>query len=213
MKEMQSLAVKTRTGTGKGANRRLRAEGMVPGVYYDDTGANIMVQVEHLPLQKLYSKTSSSHVFNLKIETESGEEVKPSLVWQVENHPTKARFLHVDFYGVDINKTIHVHIPVEVVGKARGQVQGGVVEVHRDTIEVASLPMSIPDKIVIDITKLELNESVQVADLSLPTGVTAIHEDNFAVLSIVLPQAAPEEEETAEAAPEGEAAAGEEPAA
>jgi ribosomal protein L25 (general stress protein Ctc) len=89
MKETLSLAVKTRAGRGKGANRKLRATDMVPGVYYDDKGVNIPVMVEHMPLQKLYSKTASSHVFELKIDSEAGQETKPSLIWQLQFHPTK----------------------------------------------------------------------------------------------------------------------------
>ena len=196
MKEMQTLAVSTRTGLGKGANRKLRAEDMVPGVYYDAAGANIPVMVEHLPLEKLYAKTSSAHVFHLDIAGESGKETKPALVWKLQHHPTKARITHVDFYGVDLEKPIRVHIPVEVTGKAKGQVKGGALEIHRETIEVSSLPLSIPDKVVIDITDLDVNESVQVADLKLPEGVTAVYDDNFAILGVVMPEA-----EEAEAAP------------
>jgi len=186
---MQNLAVTTRAGLGKGANRKLRAEDMVPGIYYDATGANIPVMVEHLPLQKLYAKTSSAHVFHLNIKGEAGQDVKPALVWKLEHHPTKPRITHVDFYGVDLEKPIRVHIPVEVTGKAKGQVKGGVLELHRETIEVASLPLSIPDKVVIDITPLDVNESVQVADLQLPEGVSAVYDDNYAILAIVMPEA------------------------
>lgn len=189
MREMQSLAVTTRAGLGKGANRKLRAEDMVPGIYYDATGANIPVMVEHLPLQKLYAKTSSAHVFHLNIAGEAGQDVKPALVWKLEHHPTKPRITHVDFYGVDLEKPIRVHIPVEVTGKAKGQIKGAVLELHRETIEVSSLPLSIPDKVVIDITPLDVNESVQVADLVLPEGVSAVYDDNYAILAIVMPEA------------------------
>ncbi|WP_428566883.1 MAG: 50S ribosomal protein L25/general stress protein Ctc [Solidesulfovibrio sp. DCME] len=189
MKEMQSLAVTTRTGLGKGANRKLRAKDMVPGIYYDAAGTNIPVMVEHLPLQKLFAKTSSAHVFHLNIDGEASQGNKPALVWKLEYHPTKSRITHVDFYGVDLEKPIRVHIPVEVVGKAKGQVKGGALDLHRESIEVSSLPLSIPDKVVIDITNLDINESVQVADLVLPEGVTAVYDDNFAILAIILPEA------------------------
>lgn len=189
MKEMQSLAVTTRTGLGKGANRKLRAKDMVPGIYYDAAGTNIPVMVEHLPLQKLFAKTSSAHVFHLNIDGEANQGSKPALVWKLEYHPTKSRITHVDFYGVDLEKPIRVHIPVEVVGKAKGQVKGGALDLHRESIEVSSLPLSIPDKVVIDITSLDINESVQVADLVLPEGVTAVYDDNFAILAIILPEA------------------------
>jgi len=204
MKETQSLAVQTRAGLGKGANRKLRATGMVPGVYYDAKGVNIPVMVDHLPLKKLYSKTASSHVFDLKIEADGKQETKPALVWKLEYHPTKPRITHVDFYGVDLTKTIHVHIPVEVVGKSKGQVKGGILEIYRETIEVSSLPLSIPDKVVIDITEVDLNGNVQIADIALPEGVKAIYEENYAILGVMMPSA---EDLAAEAAEKAEAAA------
>lgn len=207
MKETLSLAVKTRPGLGKGANRKLRATDMVPGVYYDATGVNVPVMVEHLPLQKLYAKTASSHVFDLRIESESGQDTKPALIWQLQYHPTKSKITHVDFYGVDLTKEIAVHIPVEVVGKAVGIVKGGALEVYRETLEVTCLPLAIPDKVIIDITPLDINQHVKVADITLPEGVKAVYEDNFAILGVLLPSA--EDEEPAE----GEAAAAPEQAA
>ena len=211
MKETLSLAVKTRAGRGKGANRKLRATEMVPGVYYDATGVNIPVMVEHMPLRKLFSKASSSHVFQLQIESESGQETKPSLIWQLQYHPTKDLITHVDFYGVDLTKEISVHIPVEVEGKAAGIVKGGVLEVYRDTLEVTCLPLAIPDKVIIDVTALDLNEHIKVEDIKLPEGVKAVFEDNFAVVGVVVPSAE-EEEAPAEAGAEEAAAQEETPA-
>jgi large subunit ribosomal protein L25 len=185
MSQTQSLAVKTRAGLGKGACRKLRAEDMVPGVYYDAKGVNVPVMVEHLPLQKLYSKIASSHVFDLLIDGEAGQETKPALVWKVEHHPTKPRITHVDFYGVDLTKEIQVHVPVEVVGKSKGQVKGGLLEIHRETIEVICLPLAIPDKVVIDITNIDINESIQIADVILPEGVKAVYDNNYAVVGVL----------------------------
>ena len=185
MSQTQSLAVKTRAGLGKGACRKLRAQDLVPGVYYDTKGTNIPVMVEHLPLQKLYSKTASAHVFDLLIESDGGQETKPSLVWKVVHHPTKPRITHVDFYGVDLTKEIEVFVPVEVVGKAKGQVKGGLLEIYRETIEIVCLPMAIPDKVVIDITNIDINENVHIADVTLPEGVKAVYDKNYAVVGIL----------------------------
>jgi large subunit ribosomal protein L25 len=201
MKETLSLAVKTRAGFGKGANRKLRATDMVPGVYYDAKGVNIPVMVEHMPLRKLYSKTASSHVFDLLIESESGQETKPALIWKLQHHPTKSKITHVDFYGVDLTKEITVHIPVEVVGKAIGIVKGGALEIYRDSIEVNCLPLAIPDKVVIDTTPLDINQHVKIADITLPEGVKAVYDDNFAILGVLLPTAEDETEGAGEEAP------------
>ncbi|MFZ5810902.1 MAG: 50S ribosomal protein L25/general stress protein Ctc [Thermodesulfobacteriota bacterium] len=197
MKEQLSLAVKPRSGRKKGACRRLRAANLVPGIFYDSKGTNIPVLVDELPLTKLQQKTGSSHVFDLVIESESGTETRPSLIWNLQRHPFKPRITHVDFYGVDLNKLIRVSVPVVVTGKAKGVVLGGKLEVFRDMIEVECLPLSIPDKVVIDVTALEPNENVAVADLTLPEGVKAVYDDNFAVVGVVYE--AEEEEKTAEA--------------
>lgn len=197
MKETQSLAVKTRAGLGKGANRKLRATDMVPGIYYDAKGVNIPVKVEHMPPQKLYSKTASAQVFNLIIESDAGQETKPSLIWKLQYHPTKSKITHVDFYGVDLTKEIAVHIPVEVVGKAKGMVKGGELVIYRETLEVTCLPLAIPEKVIIDITPLDVNQHVKVAEVVLPEGVKAVYEDNFAILGVLLPSA---EDEAAPAA-------------
>ena len=75
-------------------------------------------------------------------------------------------------------------------------VKGGALEVYRETLEVSCLPLAIPDKVVVDITPLDLNQHIKVADITLPEGVKAVYEDNFAILGVLLPTA--EEEETSE---------------
>ena len=118
-------------------------------------------------------------------EGDAGAETKPALVWKVEHHPTKPRITHVDFYGVDLTKEIQVRVPVEVVGKSKGQVKGGQLEIHRESIEVLCLPLVIPDKIVLDITNVDINESILIADVVLPEGVKAVYDNNYAVIGVL----------------------------
>ncbi len=198
MKEQQNLTVTTRTDTGKGACRKLRAKNLVPGVYYDGKGANIPVMAEETPLTKLYLSGASSHVFNLLIDVDGKKEKKPALIWSLLRHPVKSKIMHVDFYGVDLEKEIKVHIPVEVEGKAKGVVVGGRLEVFRDTIEVECLPMSIPEKLVLDVTDLDANESIMVSEVEFPEGVKAVFDDNFAVVGVVTRSETEELEEEGE---------------
>ncbi len=185
MKEQLSLAVKPRSAKGKGACRRMRVESLVPGIFYDSKGTNIPVMVSELPLTKLREKTGSSHVFDLVIEAEDGPQTRPSLIWNVQRHPTKPRITHVDFYGVDLDKVIRVSVPVVVTGKAKGVVLGGKLEIFRDMIEVECLPLSVPDQVTIDVTPLDPNENISVADLVLPDGVKAVFDDDYAVVGVV----------------------------
>jgi large subunit ribosomal protein L25 len=197
MKEQLSLTVQSRDARGKGPNRRLRGEQLVPGVFYDDKGLNIPVVVADLPFRKVYQKVGSSHVFDLIIEKDGRTETHPSLIWVVQNHPWKNQVNHVDFYGIDPNKPVHISVALEFVGKAKGTTVGGKLEIFRESLEVVCLPAAIPDKIVIDVTELDMNQHVSVKDLALPEGVKALYDQNFTVVGVINPVAEAAEEEAA----------------
>ena len=104
MSEMKTLSVEKRSGFGKGPNRRLRAEALVPGVYYAADGVNVPVQMPALPLSKIYEQVGRTNVFNLEIDDNGVKTTHPVFVWDAQYHPVKGVFTHVDFYGVDLDK-------------------------------------------------------------------------------------------------------------
>jgi large subunit ribosomal protein L25 len=203
MAELLKLNVQERAELGKGPNRRLRATGMVPGIYYDAKGANIPVKVEMVPLQKAYAAVGNAQVFELVLERGGKTETMPALLWRVRNEPVKGVPEHVDFFGVDLTKEIKVAVHFELTGTSKGVKLGGVLEQYRDSIEVICKPMDIPESIVIDITDLDVMDSVHIEDVAFPEGVTPVFDENYAVLSVTAMQEEAEGEE-------GEAAAEEE---
>ena len=212
MAELLKLNVQERTELGKGPNRRLRATGMVPGVYYDSKGANIAVKVEMVPLQKAYSALGSAQVFDLVLEKEGKTETHASLLWRVRNEPVKGTPEHVDFFGVDLEKELRIAVHFEVVGEevAPGVKLGGVVELYRDSVEVTCKPMDIPESIVLEIGEMEIGDSIRIEDIEFPAGVTATFDENYTVVAVHEPRAVEEEvedEEAAEVEVVGEAAA------
>lgn len=204
MSDQHVLGVDIRSEKGTAVSRRLRAGSLVPGVYYNAGGANILFSVAQTPLQKLFSKVGLSQVFQLEIREQGQARQQPAIIRDVQYHPVKGTISHVDFYGVDLTKKIHVYIPVEVKGKAKGLVVGGVLEIFRDELEVVGLPLAIPKKIVIDVTHLDINHNVQIQDLTLPPDVEFVFDDNFAVVGMVSPSS--DSELTAEEAAEESAA-------
>ncbi len=203
MSEMVSLAVRQRMDGGKGPNRRYREQGKVPCVFYDSKGKNIKILVDDLPLRKVYRSAGSTSVIQLEITEEGQTETLPCLIWKVHNHPFKNQILHVDFMGVDLQKEIKIIVPLEITGTPKGvKVQGGKLEQFREHIEVVCLPMSIPDKITVDVTELEINHNINVQDLVLPEGVSTASDENFAVVGV---QAPTSDEESSEEAEEAEA--------
>lgn len=204
MAELLKLNIQERTKLGKGPNRRLRLEGMVPGIYYDAKGANIPVKVEMVPLQKAYRALGNTQVFDLVLEKDGKTETIPSLLWRVRNEPVKGMPEHVDFFGVDLEKEIKVSVPFKVEGSSRGVKLGGILEQFRESVELICKPMAIPSSIVIDITDLDILDSVHIADIEFPEGTTPLFEDNYAVVAVTSRTAASEEGEEEEEVEETE---------
>ena len=199
-----TLNVQKREQHGKGTGARLRAQDIIPGVYYTAAGENISVQAPSLPLEKMYEKVGHTTVFNLEIDDNGTKKTYPVLIWQLQRHPYKKRFTHVDFYGVDLEKEIKVDVPLEIVGTSKGVKLGGVLETYRETVRLSAKPLDMPKKVTIDVTDMDINSSVMVADLQLPANVKAVFDQNFAVVSVLLPG---KDDGAADEAAEGEAAA------
>lgn len=181
----KTLSVQKREGCGKGPAGRLRAQKLIPGVFYTAKGENVAVQAPALPLEKLFEEVGRTTVFNLEIDDNGQKNVHPVMFWQVQSHPYKKAFTHVDFYGVDLNKTVTVEVPLEIVGVSRGVKLGGILEIYREVIPVQSKPLNMPKKIVVDVSEMDINDTVNVADLKLPEGVAAVFDQNFAVVSVL----------------------------
>lgn len=198
MAELLTLKVLPRAEKGKGCCRRIRTKDMVPGIYYNQQGENIAVQVEMLPLTKTYGKIGRSRVFHLELEQDGASKSLPSLIKTVQYDPIKSTPIHVDFYGVDLERDIKVDVRVVVEGKAKGIILGGLLEIFRDTMEVVCKPLDVPEKIVIDVTDLDIGVNLHASDVKLPAGVRAVYDDNYAVVGVVAQEA---EEAKADAAP------------
>lgn len=199
MAELMKLSVRPRAEKGKGTCRRMLAKDLVPGIYYNQKGQNIPVVVDMLPLTKLHRKVGSSRVFHLEMDLDGKAESMPSLIWDMQYDPLKSTPIHVDFYGVDLDREIKVDVRVVVEGKAKGIILGGLLEVFRDTLEVICKPLDVPEKIVIDVTDLDVGVNLHIDEIKLPAGVRAVFDDNFAVVGIV----AQEVEEDAKTADSG----------
>lgn len=188
MSEMKTLSVQKRSAFGKGPNRRLRVEALVPGVYYAADGTNVAVQMPALPLSKVYEQVGRTNVFNLEIDDNGTKTLHPVFVWDAQYHPVKGIFTHVDFYGVDLDKNIKVEVPVEFVGTSKGVKLGGTLETYRESVTLSARPQLMPRKITVDITNLELGQSIKVSELALPEGVQAVFKTDFAVVAVVTEQ-------------------------
>lgn len=196
MSQSLSLTAKRREKTGKNANRKLRAGGVIPAVFYMAGGESIPLEVNEAALNKLYAQAGRTTLFDLVIEDNG---THPSLIWDVEYYPTKNRFQHIDFYGVDLDKELKIRIPLEFSGVAKGTKLGGKLEVYRERIHIWAKPANLPKKIVVDIADLDVGQGLRVADLPMPEGVRAAYDINFAIITVTMPGAGKEGDEEGEA--------------
>ncbi len=205
MSETAQLKIQYRSKCGKGANRKLREKGIVPGIFYSFDGENIPVQVEQLPLSRVFGEVGMSQIVELAIERDGKTTTKPALIKALVQHPVKRMYTHVDFFGLDMSHDVVVSVPVRLVGKSQGEVTGGVLQLFRETLELRCKPANIPEAVEVDVTNLQLNENLLIEELALPEGTEAIYEEVFAVVGLVLPNASSDDEESEDGEAEAEA--------
>ena len=181
----KTLSARKRGEFGKGAAHRLRAEGLVPGVYYNGKGDNILLDVSAKELERLYFEIGGTTVFNLEIDDNGTKTTHPAFFWEVQKHPYKKRFVHVDCYGVDLEQEVKIKVPLEFTGTAKGVKVGGYLETYREYVWVAAKPMDMPAKIVIDVTDMGINEHVTVDKLPMPVGSRAVYDNVFTIVSVL----------------------------
>lgn len=208
-----ALSAETRDGTGKGVARKLRAGGSIPAVIYGKKRAAQSISVNPDALQKLLRSASG---MNTLIDLSLSGKTSTVLVKGLERDPVRGRYLHADFYEVDLTRKVTVAVPVHLVGKAAGTDFGGILDHPLRELLVECLPREIPPRIDVDVTALQVNDSIHVSDLKLAPGLTIKTDGALAVASVVLPAAeevaapaaaeVPAEGEAAAAAPAAEAA-------
>ena len=206
-----SLAVEIRTQTGKGANRQLRRDGRIPGVVYGAKVDAVSISLDPRALDRVI-RTSHAGV-NTLIDLEGPSEVagKTVLVKELQREPVRGALVHADLFEIDANARVRVNVPIHLHGTAHGVTMGGLLDHALREIEVDCLARSIPDEVVVDVSGLDVGDSIHVADLTLPDGVELQTAEDLSVVSVVAPRAEVEEapiegeEEAAAAAADGDA--------
>jgi large subunit ribosomal protein L25 len=209
MKISFEVNAEPRNDQGKGASRRLRHAGKVPAILYGGHAEPRSLALEH---EKLRLVIGDERFYSSIISINVGAEKQPAIVKDVQMHPAKNAVVHIDLQRVLENEQIRLHLPIHFKNESIApgvKTQGGVVSHHMADIEVVCLPKDLPEYFEADLSQMNLNDSLYLADLALPAGVTITelaHGHNLAVVSIHSPRAA-EPEPTAEAATAEAAAA------
>jgi len=202
-----ALQVEVREGVGKGVARKLRAAGRIPAVCYGKNEAAVSLALDPKALRTVLEKSDAGMNTLIQLAGGGALDGRQVLLRELQREPVGGEYLHADFYSVDLEKTVEVSVPLHISGKAAGIDMGGIVDQQLREVLLECLPLSIPRELVVDVSALELGESLHVRDIPLPEGVKLMSNADLSVVSVVVPSKAEEEapaEEELEAAAEGE---------
>ena len=211
MADRPSLEVQERPERGSRSNRRLRREGLVPGVIYGGNGnESLPFKVNALALRKVL--VDGSALIDVKI---GAEKSVPAIVKEQQLHPVRGEVIHVDFLEVRLDEKIHATVAVELEGteEAPGVKEGGVLEHVTRELNIEALPTDIPERVVVDVSQMDIGATLTLSEVSAERGVEFLDDPEETTIATVVPPTEVEEpeieEETelvgegVEAAPEG----------
>lgn len=198
--QAKSITVEPRTDFGKNASRRVRKKGFIPGVLYSH-GKSENIQVPEKEFFKLFKgRISESVIFDLLTTDKKDTTEKMAYVKDFQADPLTGEILHLDLFKVTKDEKIHTHVKIEFTGTAKGIKLGGILEVDLRELEVECLPMDLPEKIQINVTDLDIGDSIHVKDLNLGDAVKITSNLDASIASVHVPKVAAVEEKVEEAA-------------
>ena len=180
---MQKLLANSRTQTGKGHNRRLRAAGNVPAVVYGGNGDVSSLSLKSADLMRLLR---GAHRRNTLIGLEiDGKDADPVLVTELQSDPITRELIHVDFVRIDLKVPITVKVPVEMVGRAKGVLAGGRMRLVRRVVDVSCLPEAIPASFPVDVSPLDGDDAFRFSECPTADGIEKVFKNDFVVVQCV----------------------------
>lgn len=195
--QVTKLTATPRTDNGKGASRRLRAEGKLPAVTYGPGVEPVGLVVSP---EEVTSVLKSDRGRNSVVQFDIAGQAVIAMISEYQYHPVTRKLLHADFLQVKEDTKVEVTIPLHLTGKCKGITMGGKLRQVFRELPIRCVPSAIPVDLSYDITELELDQSIKISDLNLPEGVEVLIGAKRTVAAVALDSRAKKEEEAAAAA-------------
>jgi large subunit ribosomal protein L25 len=193
--ETIGMEVQKREALGKEAAKKMRREGIIPAVIYGPTIDTTPLAINFKDISKIVDTGGRENVLiDLKIKGINKTPLtKTVIIKDIQRDPVKRNINHVDFLEVQMDRVIRVSVPVHITGEAKGVEVGGILQHETRELEVECLPSNIPDSIDVDVTDLDIGESLHVRDITVHGDVKILEEDEQTIVSVVTPQKEVEE--------------------
>jgi large subunit ribosomal protein L25 len=203
MAKQVKLKAEPRADVGRSGVRKLRARGLIPAVIYGGKVKPQSLQVAARDINAMMSHASGENVL-VELEISGEKSNRAALVQEVQHSPVGGEIVHVDFHAISMDEMIQAEVPLEPSGTPVGvKTFGGLLEQSLRALAIECLPRDLPDRISVDVSQLNIGDSIHVRDIQLPSGVTAKVPADLTAFSVLAPVV--EEEPVAV---EAEAAAG-----
>ncbi len=208
--EFAELKAQTRAGTGKIGVKECRRNGLLPGIIYGKGDESIALAVDPKQLDKVLRTDAGSNVI-IKLSLDGAGEPVDVIVKELQVDNLKGTMRHVDFCRILLDKMIKSSVPLKILGEAPGVKLGGILEHIHWSVEIESLPLDIPDNIEVDVSELEIGDSLSISQLTIPEKVTVLTDADATIVHVVPPrvEVVEEPEEVEEEGVEPELVAGE----
>jgi len=186
--EKRKLKVKLRDRTGKEYVKKLRKDGVLPAVLYGPhLKKSLPLEVDMKELRSFLSQSDKAKIITLEITDQKTDKQHNVIIKDSQWDLIKGDLQHLDFYAVTRGETVTTTVPISFVGKSQGEKIGGIVEHLVRELDLECLPKDLPSIIEVDITPLELGDSLSVGDVKVPSGIKVLTHPQEVVVSVVLP--------------------------
>lgn len=185
------LNAKKREDLSRGATNQLRREGNIPSVVYGKDKDVITVSVDEIELLKIVRDEGQNAIISLDVE--GGDKVDVML-YDYQTHPVKGNVTHADFYIVDLSEALEVSVAIRLDGEAAGAREGGILQQPLFELQISAKPADIPEEIVIDVSELEIGDSLFVEDLPVSDKYEFLDDPETAIVSVLPPEEEVEDE-------------------
>ena len=197
--DTMQLNSEIRVQTGKGAARRLRSAGKLPAILYGAETEPMMLAMEYSELEKtLKGRAAENIIFDLTINGGKKSQSKKVMIKELQRDPVKRDYLHVDLFEISMAKELEVEIPLDLLNTPIGVDEGGILQHIRREVKAACLPEDLVDKIEVDVSGLDIGQSLHVRDISFPPGLKPLDDEDLTVVTVVAPTVTVEVEEEEE---------------
>lgn len=183
-----TFAVESRETTGKGAARRLRQQGLVPGIVYGGGRGATPIAFDVAKFERLLATSHSGVNTLIDLAGHSAVSGRTVIAKELQREPVRGRITHVDFYEVDLTTKIEVEVPIHLTGNPIGVVNGGVLDQQLRELDLMCLPNAIPDSIEVDVSGMDLGATLHVSDLTIPEGIDVQSDPELTVATVLIPR-------------------------